>query len=87
MAHIIIIGAALTSLENKMSNPPTAAQSNLKAALENADEYAHDHEEDTETIQAIEAKATSIKGYLDAVQSPTDARLQSEADGLNALVP
>lgn len=86
MAHIIIIIDAIESLESESAHPPTEAQANLKAALEAADEWAHDHEEQTEVIAQIESDAAAVKSYCDAPGQPQDVRLQSWADHLNGLI-
>lgn len=56
-------------------------------AFQEADAYAHDENADPEVLAAIEEQATYIKAYLDAVSPPSDIRLQSYANAMNAIVP
>lgn len=86
MSHIIIIGEAIESLENKAASPMTEAEANLKQAFENADTYAHSENADAELVEAIEELAGYIKGWLD-VQTPplSGVRCQSYANQMNAI--
>jgi hypothetical protein len=69
-----------------MTDPPSFAQENLHGALGDADTWAHDHEDQTDVIAAIEDTAGAIKGYLTFVVPPQDNRLQSYADELDGLI-
>lgn len=86
MSHIPIIISAIEALEAKMTTPPTQAQINLLEALEASDVWYHDNEENTEVTAQIDDECTSITGYCNAVQNPSDIRLQGHADALNGLI-
>jgi hypothetical protein len=86
MPHIVLIEEAIQLLESRMTDPPSTAQDNLHTALEDADTWAHEHEDQTETIEQIEDVAGAVKGYLTVVNPPSDIRLQGYADELNGLI-
>jgi hypothetical protein len=74
-------------LESLIELASSAARVALLEACNAAHEYAEGENADPEIVEAIEEQAGTIKGYLDAVNPPSDIRLQSYANALNAIVP
>lgn len=70
-----------------MDESPSTAKTHLMAAMQSADEYAHDSGSDPAVLAQIEDLAGAIKGYLMVVNPPSDIRIQSYADEMNNLIP
>lgn len=88
MSHIIIIGEAIEELNKSIDEQgPTSAKSQLLAALQAADNYAHSENPDEGILEEIETEATMIKYYLETFVPPSDPRLVSYANALNWVLP